>query len=122
MNRIRLYQIGKETFAVRVNCEQRYGNGRTAITLVSAAQMDEGTPIAKATLNMPELACPAGEVWIKSYYENAGMREWLIKEGIIERESEAVATLAFGNVVSRHKLIQKRVTGPMDTCSSHKEI
>lgn len=122
MNRIRLYETLGRTYPVRVNAEQQYANGRTVLTLVSAELAREGEPVARASINMPELACPTGEVWIKSYSENTGMREWLIKEGIIERESEAVATLPFGNVVSRHKLIQTKRTGPMDTCSSHKEI
>ena len=122
MNRIRLYEALGRTYPVRVCMKERYANERVVLTLVSANLAKEGQPVARASINMPELACPAGEVWIKSYSENTGMREWLIKEGIIERESEAVATLAFGNVVSRHKLIQKKVTGPMDTCSSHKEL
>lgn len=50
------------------------GNQRTAITLFS---LGEYSPIAIATVNMPEIKLNNGEVIIKSYSENEGMNEFI---------------------------------------------
>lgn len=110
------------TFKVVVQHSQ-YSNGRTALFLRCASPENVGELLAKCTVNLPENDCPKGEVWIKDYNENAGMLNWLIGEGLIERESEAVAIIGFGCVVSRHKLIpQKKMTGALDSCANYSQI
>ena len=58
----------------------KYSNGRTAITLIDAKTNE---PIAKATINIPEVPLFPDEVIIKDHDENEGMVAALIKAGII---------------------------------------
>lgn len=50
---------------------------RTAIQLVT----EDGQPYATATVNMPEVPLEEGEVILKSYSENAGLREAMVDAG-----------------------------------------
>jgi hypothetical protein len=58
-----------------------YGNLRPAFLLVDA---EDGSPIAKGTVNVPEEPMGPDEVIIKDYAENEGMSAALIDAGIIE--------------------------------------
>jgi len=63
------------------DCELRwgfYGNGRRALELY-----DNG-PIAKATVNIPEVELAEDEVCIKDWSENEGMLDALVEAGIVE--------------------------------------
>ena len=53
---------------------------RTAIELVHA---QDGDSVAMATVNLPDVELAPSEVFIKSYSENEGMAECLIKAGAI---------------------------------------
>lgn len=145
MSKIRKITLFGKEYAVRVNTREHYSNGRTVIRLVGAHESDWGEPILTASVNLPDLDCPKGEAWIKDYSENEGVKDWLIAEGLIEAESEAVHRLYFNTLVTRHKLIlaaerktapidprfpqahygndlkAPKVTGPMDSCSSHEK-
>jgi hypothetical protein len=58
-----------------------YGNtGRIALPLYD---VEDGSPVAVATLHMPELALAADEVVIKDYSENEGMLDTLVAAGIV---------------------------------------
>lgn len=63
----------------------QYGNGREALMLVDALT---GERQATATVNIPEVDCPIGHVFIKNYSENEGMLEALVAAGVV---SEPVA-------------------------------
>ena len=71
------------------DCEivkHKYSNGRTALQLVSAVDVDDvykGEPIATATVNIPEMDLKENEVIIKDYSENEGMLEALVAAGIV---------------------------------------
>lgn len=60
----------------------RYGNGRLSLQLVDA---EDGSPVATASVNIPEAKLAADEVAIKSYGENEGVLPALEAAGIIER-------------------------------------
>lgn len=117
-----VYEAFGQKYQVEVR-ELKYFNGRAALRLFGASGEEyTGECILTATVNLPELECPPGEVWIKNYGENVGVLPWLIEHGFIERESEAVHVLGFGDVVSRHRLRRPKVTGPLDSCANHSPI
>lgn len=58
----------------------RYDNGRVALQLADA---ETGEPIAKATVNIPEIEIAADEAFIKNWSENEGMLEALIEAGLV---------------------------------------
>ena len=58
----------------------QYGNGRTAISLMDAA---DGSPIATASVNLPDEPLKDKEVAIKDYSENEGMLDALMDAGVI---------------------------------------
>ena len=64
-----------------------YQNGRPAILLVDA---HDGSPVATATVNIPEVDLPAGYTLIKDYSENEGMLECLATAGIVQPTGHAV--------------------------------
>lgn len=57
-------------------------NGRTALQLLDIA---DGSRIATATVNIPEVELDDDEVIIKDYSENKGILEALIQAEIIEK-------------------------------------
>lgn len=59
-----------------------YNNGRTAITL---NDVEDGQPIATATVNIPDEPIEKNEVHIKNYSENQGITESLVEAGIINK-------------------------------------
>lgn len=125
MTKIREIELFGKKYPVRAQMTEHYSNGRAVIRLVGATEEDWGEPVLTASVNLPELDCPKGEVWIKNYSENEGVKDWLIAEGLIERESEAVHRLYFNTLVTRHKLIpqkDRKITGPLDSCSSHVQV
>lgn len=66
----------------------KYSNGRTAILL---SDVEDGSPVAKATVNIPEIPLSENEVIIKDYAENIGMLETLINAGVVEDTQKKVA-------------------------------
>ncbi len=59
----------------------QYNNGRTAIQLKSSI---DGSPVAVATINVPDVYLEKDEVIIKDYSENEGMLDTLVSHGIVE--------------------------------------
>lgn len=66
-----------------------YSNGRTAIYLVD---MEDGSPVATATINMPDVELEDGEVVIKDYSENSGMFDALFEGGVVESVTRVIVT------------------------------
>lgn len=67
--------------------KRQYGNGRTALELVDA---EDGSPIAKATVNLPDVALGRNQVLVKSYSENEGMLEALVAAGVVKPTGETI--------------------------------
>lgn len=63
------------------------GTDRIALPLYA---VEDGSPVAVATVNLPELALAADEVLVKDYSENAGMLELLIAAGVVSPPLRAV--------------------------------
>lgn len=58
-----------------------YDNGRKAIQLVHA---EDGSPVAKATVNIPDAPLEEDEVHIKTWSENEGMTKAMVEAGYID--------------------------------------
>jgi len=56
------------------------GTGRIALPLYA---LEDGSPVAVATLHMPALALAADEVIIKDYRENEGLLDTLVAAGLV---------------------------------------
>jgi hypothetical protein len=54
----------------------QYSNGRTAIQLKDD---NDGSPVATATINVPDVYLEKDEVIIKDYSENEGMLDTLVR-------------------------------------------
>jgi hypothetical protein len=67
-------------WACRVERARYGGTNRIALPLYD---LEDGSPVAVATLHMPELALAADEVAIKDYSENAGMLDTLVAAGLV---------------------------------------
>jgi len=66
-----------KSYSVEV-VRQFYGNGRTALTLVDLT----GERVAVATVNLPEVDLPPGHAHIKTWSENEGMLDFLVRNGL----------------------------------------
>lgn len=60
--------------------KRHYANGRPALQLVNAS---DGSPVATATVNMPDHPAGPNHVFIKDYSENEGMLAALIEAGVV---------------------------------------
>lgn len=58
---------------------ERYANGRPRISLIC----EDGSPMAIATVNIPEVEIPESTAFIKDYSENEGMVQALQEAGVI---------------------------------------
>lgn len=61
--------------------KKQYSNGRPALILLD---FEDGSPYAVATVNLPELNLEDNQTFVKSYSENAGMLEFLVKNNIVK--------------------------------------
>ncbi len=68
---------------------QKYANGRKALEL---ADTYDGSRVAIATVNLPDVNLAHDEVIIRNYSETEGMLETLITAGIIEQTGRTVAS------------------------------
>ena len=88
-------------------CNLRFGtysNGRVALMLVGAAGFeDEGEPIAKCTVNLPDEPLEEGHVFIKDWNENVNMLDTLVQAGIVSPAISVVLT--GGNPAFKCKLL-----------------
>jgi hypothetical protein len=77
-----------------------YSNGRIALQLFDS---EDGMPVATATVNIPEYDLKEDQVLIKSWSENAGLADALVREGFIGPEiSKVNAGHAYATL---HKLL-----------------
>ena len=67
-------------FECEIIKEKYQNNNRIALQAVDS---DGIGPVAKLTVNLPDLPCPDGFAWIKNYSENEGFMEQLIEAGIL---------------------------------------
>lgn len=67
-------------WACRVERASYGQSGRIALPLYG---LEDGSPVAVATVNLPELALAPDEVLIKDYSENAGMLDLLVAAGVV---------------------------------------
>ena len=70
-----------------VRLERYAGNNRVAIVLDEAA---DGSPYAKATVNLPDRSLNDDEVFVKDYAEQAGMLDALEAAGVVKRTDRFV--------------------------------
>jgi hypothetical protein len=64
-----------------------YSNGRMAIQL---SDINDESPIATATINVPELHLEDREVVIKDYSENEGLLDCLVENGVVIKTGRQV--------------------------------
>jgi hypothetical protein len=69
---------------------ERASYGHTDRIALPLYDVHDGSPVAVATVHMPELALAADEVVIKDYSENEGMLSLLVAEGIVSPPLRAV--------------------------------
>jgi hypothetical protein len=67
----------------------KYGNGRPALVLNDA---EDGSQIAVASVNVPDLDLGDDEIVIKDYSENEGMLDALVEAGVIQDTGLRVAS------------------------------
>ena len=67
--------------------KRQYGNGRVALQLLDA---EDGSPIATATVNLPDEPLGKNLVFIKDYGENTGILDALISVGVVKPTGEKV--------------------------------
>jgi len=89
-----------ELCSMDINC---YPNGRTSIQL----NTPQG-PMARATINIPEIKLPPGHILIKNYSENEGMAHALKAAGIGE-----FSDLRQGNPTGHEDIVFMQVTHPI---------
>ncbi len=68
---------------------KKYHNGRNAIELVDVY---DGSRVAIATVNLPDVDLEANEVIIRNYSEAEGMLDILVKAGVIEPTGKVVTS------------------------------
>lgn len=76
-------------YNVRLEKHTYENTGRTALILVD---VDDGEQVACATVNLPEQQLAPGEVFIKTWSENEGMLDFLLKNRIVEDTGREVPT------------------------------
>jgi hypothetical protein len=67
--------------------KSQYGNGRVALKLVDA---EDGSPIATATVNLPDAPLGKNQVAIEDWSENEGMLAALIEAGIVKPTGQTI--------------------------------
>jgi hypothetical protein len=67
--------------------KRKYENGRLALMLIDAK---DGSPVATATVNIPDVKLGKNEVLIKDYSENQGMLQVLEEAGIVRATGERI--------------------------------
>lgn len=67
--------------------KRQYDNGRPALQLIDA---EDGSPVATATVNLPDLPAGPNTVFVKDYSENAGMLEALVAAGVVKPTGQTV--------------------------------
>jgi len=96
MNNMKTVTVDDTVCTINIS---KYGNGNTSLQLIDT---EDGFPYAVASVNFDE-KLPEGEMYIKNYSENAGIRDILIDAQII---GQALGYKSSGHVtVSKHRLL-----------------
>lgn len=66
-----------------------YANGRPALLLVDA---EDGSPVATATVNLPDVSLGKNQVAIKDWSENEGMLLALTEAGVVKPTGQTVSS------------------------------
>ena len=84
----------------------KYFNGRMAIQLID---FDDGSPIATASVNLPDVHMETDEIAIKDYNENKGVLDALVEAGIVSKplryESSGYVTIPICTVLPLNKML-----------------
>lgn len=67
--------------------KREYANGRPALVLVDA---EDGSPIAAATVNLPDVTLGRNQVAIKDWSENEGLLKALTAAGVVKPTGQTV--------------------------------
>lgn len=67
--------------------KRQYENGRPALQLIDA---EDGSPIATATVNLPDVPLGKNEVAIKDWSENEGMLAALTEAGVVKPTGQTI--------------------------------
>lgn len=67
--------------------KRQYDNGRPALQLIDA---EDGSPIATATVNLPDLPAEPNQVFVKDWSENEGMLNALVAAGVVKPTGQTV--------------------------------
>jgi hypothetical protein len=67
--------------------KRQYDNGRLALQLIDA---EDGSPIATATVNLPDVPLGKNQVLIKNWSENEGVLEALVAAGVVTPTGQTV--------------------------------
>lgn len=65
-------------------CEVVFGKYSNNMPSISLFDVEDGSPVCVATVNLPEINVQEGHTLIKNYSENNGVLEALVKAGIVE--------------------------------------
>ena len=81
---------------------ERYQNGNAALQLY----LRDGEPLAKATINIPDIQLGRFDVIIKNYSENEGMLQTLLDNKLIEPTNDTAFSIADGGSYDVYRIIQ----------------
>lgn len=91
-----MQKVKLKMYSVEFNCMVHYdkyqkGNGHR----IDLIDISDGTPVATATVNVPNVKLEKNEVIIKNYSENEGIYDALIKQNIIKHTDKFVKISEF---------------------------
>ncbi len=67
--------------------KRQYDKGRPSLQLIDA---EDGSPIATATVNLPDVPLGRNQVAIKDWSENEGMLDALVAAGVVKPTDQTV--------------------------------
>jgi hypothetical protein len=70
----------------------KYNNSKKRIVAIEVKDREDGCPIVRATVNVPEVSLEEGYVLVKNYGENTGVLPWLEENKIVEPTGKMVST------------------------------
>ena len=85
-------QVNFKGFKCHVDISKTYKNERPAIVLTD---VEDGSGVAYASVNLPNVELDVNEVVIKNYSENEGMLDVLVEAGIISEPIRSVPVSMF---------------------------
>ncbi len=89
LTRLQLHGL-YDVYVVFASYMNKYKDTKQHIVAIEIKDNDDGCPVARATVNVPEFPLEEGHVLIKNYSENAGILPWLIENNIVEDTGKCV--------------------------------